>query len=107
MVIYALTLLLNSLSQTEIALEHLFHHVHCVNNAFSNGILGLVNGRWQFRGVMLYSDVLKGFRFLFEELLDVIFVLDDSLGDYLPSFLTTLAASSLCFCARGRTLSPA
>lgn len=107
LVVYAFTLFLDGLSEAQIALEHFFHHVHCVNDALSDGILGLIHSRWQLSGVVFHCYILKGLGFLFEELLDVVFVFDNSLCDYLPSFLTTLPTSPLSFSTRGRALSPA
>jgi hypothetical protein len=43
-VVHVLPLLLDVLPQTQVALEHFLHHVHCVDDTLSYRILGLVHG---------------------------------------------------------------
>ena len=44
LIINELGLLLDGLSEPQIALQHLLHHVDCVNDSASDGILSLVGG---------------------------------------------------------------
>lgn len=77
--IYDFTLLLDCLSQIQVALQDFLHHIHRVNNSLSNGILALIGSTWQVGHWLVHVGyILECFAFIFEELLNVVFVLYDS-----------------------------
>jgi hypothetical protein len=79
-VIHVLSLLLDVLPQTQVALEHLLHHVHGVDDALGDRVLGLIHGTREGRGAPS-CDVLEGLAFFSEKFLYVVFVFDDALSD--------------------------
>ena len=80
-VIDMLSLFLNVLPQTEIALQHFFHHVNSVDDALSDCIFGFVDSAWQGTSTRASGYVLESLAFFSEELFNVVLVLDDSFGD--------------------------
>ena len=75
-----LSLLLDVLPQTQVALQHFLHHVHCVDDTLRDRVLGLVHSAWE-SGRTTGRDVLQGLRFFTEKFLYVVFVFDDTLRD--------------------------
>ena len=80
-VVHMLSLLLDVLSQTQVALKHFLHHVHCVDDTLRDRVLGLVHCAWEGRSGATCRDVLKGLGFFTEKFLYVVFVFDDTLSD--------------------------
>lgn len=98
-----LTLLLDGLTEGQVGLKDLLHHIHSVNDSLSDGIFRFIDRAMREGGlVVLDSDVVKGVALLFEELLNIILILDDTLGnDQLPLF-TTLPVPPLGFSTGSR-----
>ena len=89
MIVNELRLLLNSLSQAQIALKHLLHHIQSMNYSLSYGIFRLVGSRVRLHGVLLAlvgGYVFKLVGFLSEELVNLLLVFDDALSDDLSVF---------------------
>ena len=79
-VVYVLPLLLDVLPETEVALQHLLHHVDRVNDALGDRIFRFIDCARQVSS-RACGDILESFTLLSEELLYVILILDDSFGD--------------------------
>ena len=75
-----LPLLLDVLPETEVALQHLLHHVDRVNDALGDRIFGFIDCARQVSS-RTRGDILESFTLLSEELLYIILILDDSFGD--------------------------
>lgn len=90
-VIQRLGLPLNGLSQRQIALQHLLHHVHSVDDPLSDGILRLVDSTVRLLRVLVplvTGDVSQLVSLVSKELVHLFLVLDNSLRDDLPMFDT-------------------
>mmetsp|Transcript_32840 Transcript_32840/g.50173 ORF Transcript_32840/g.50173 Transcript_32840/m.50173 type:complete len:207 (-) Transcript_32840:1186-1806(-) len=89
LVVDLLRLALDGLSEREVTLEHLLHHVDGVHYALGDRVFRLVSRAVRLERVLLplvASDVLELVSLLFEELVNFLLVLHDALRDYLPPF---------------------
>jgi len=75
------SLLLNVLSQTQVTLEHFFHHIDCVNNSLGNRIFGFIDSTRESTS-WAHGYVLEGLTFFTEKFFYVIFVFDYTFGNY-------------------------
>lgn len=73
-----LRLLLNGFSQRQVALQHLLHHVHCVDNSLCNGIFGFICSRHIHP--IDRCNRLQSLTFLLKILINVVSILDESIS---------------------------
>ena len=80
-------MLLYSFTERKIALEHLLHHVDCMDDTLCNGVFRFVSGAVGLMRVLLpliRGYVLKLVRLFLEKFVYFLLVFDNPLGDDLP-----------------------
>ena len=86
-VVQILRLPLDGLSERQIALQHLFHHVHRMDDPFSDGILRLIHSTVRLQWIhvpLIRSDVPQLVSLVPEKLVYFLLVFYYALGDDLP-----------------------